>query len=295
MTILRATKAPNLINAPQQYTPQHHDQTYRELRVYFNVLDNATAALFGPRGGNYLTCSYGAFSSSVNQADGSTTTAYPITYNTVDFSNGVSYENRTASFTGTINDGTPPGAGTVLTVSAVASGTIYPGMILTGGSITANTRIVSQTSGTTGGVGVYVVGTSQERTSTSITGTVASKIVVDTAGIYNVQFSVQFVNTDGQIHDTDIWFRKNGVDIANSNSQFSVPNKHGGVDGHIIGALNFFVELTATDYIELMWATQNTGLTIQAIAAQTGPVRPATPSVIVTVSRVSDVVSDIYA
>jgi hypothetical protein len=44
-----------------------------------------------------------------------------------------------------------------------------------------------------------------------------------------------------------------------------------------------------------MWATQNTGLTIQAIAAQTGPVRPATPSVIVTVSRVSDVVSDIYA
>jgi len=180
-------------------------------------------------------------------------------------------------------------------VSAVASGTIYPGMILTGGSITANTRIVSQTSGTTGGVGVYVVGTSQERTSTSITGTVASKIVVDTAGIYNIQFSVQFVNTDNQIHDTDIWFRKNGVDIANSNSQFSVPNIHGGVDGHLIGALNFFVELAATDYIELMWATQNTGLTIQAIAAQVSPTRPATPSVIVTVARVSDVVSDIYA
>jgi hypothetical protein len=295
MAILRATKAPNLINAPQVYEVRHHDQIYRELRVYFNALDNATAALFGPRGGDYLTCSYGAFSSSVNQADGSTTTAYPITYDTTDFSSGVSYENRTASFTGTINDGTPPGAGTVLTVSAVSSGTIYPGMILTGGSITANTRIVSQTSGTTGGVGVYVVGTSQERTSTSITGTVASKIVVDTAGIYNVQFSVQFVNTDGQIHDTDIWFRKNGVDIANSNSQFSVPNSHGGVDGHLIGALNFFVELAATDYIELMWATQNSGLTIQAIAAQVSPTRPATPSVIVTVARVSDVVSPIYA
>lgn len=295
MATLRPSKAPNLINAPQTYDARYHDQYSREMRLYFNTLDNALQTLFGPRGGDYLTCSYGAFSSSVSQADGSTTTAYPITYNTVDFSNGVSYENRTASFTGTINDGTPPGAGTVLTVSAVASGTIYPGMILTGGSITANTRIVSQTSGTTGGVGVYVVGTSQERTSTSITGTVASKIVVDTAGIYNIQFSVQFVNTDGQIHDTDIWFRKNGVDIANSNSQFSVPNKHGSVDGHSIGALNFFVELAATDYIELMWATQNTGLTIQAIAAQVSPTRPATPSVIVTVARVSDVVSDIYA
>jgi hypothetical protein len=295
MAILRATKAPNLINAPQAYVAYHFDQFSRELRVYFNALDNALQALFGPRGGDYLTCSYGAFSSSVSQGDGSTTTAYPITYDTTDFSSGVSYENRTASFTGTINDGIPPGAGTVLTVSAVASGTIYPGMILTGGSITANTRIVSQTSGTTGGVGVYVVGTSQERTSTAITGTVASKIVVDTAGIYNIQFSVQFVNTDGQIHDTDIWFRKNGVDIANSNSQFSVPNKHGSVDGHSIAALNFFVELAATDYIELMWATQNTGLTIQAIAAQVSPTRPATPSVIVTVTRVSDVVSDIYA
>lgn len=295
MPVLRATKAPNLINAPQQYMAQHHDQTYRELRVYFNVLDNATAALFGPRGGDYLTCSYGAFSSSVSQADGSNTTAYPLTYDTVDFSNGVSYENRTASFTGTIDDGAPPGAGTVLTVSAVASGTIYPGMILTGGTITAGTRIVSQTSGTTGGVGVYVVNTSQERTSTAITGTVASKIVVDTAGIYNIQFSVQFVNTDTQIHDTDIWFRKNGVDIANSNSQFSVPNSHGGIDGHIIGALNFFVQLVATDYIEIMWATRNTATTIQAIAAQVSPTRPATPSVIVTVSRVSDVVSDIYA
>ena len=295
MPILRATKAPNLINAPQAYVAYHFDQFSRELRVYFNTLDNALQALFGPRGGDYLTFSYGSFSSTVNQADGSTTTAYPLTYDTTDYSAGVSYENRTATFTGTINDGTPPGAGTVLTVSAVASGTIYPGMILTGGSITAGTRIVSQTSGTTGGVGVYVVGTSQERTSTAITGTVASKIVVEADGVYNVQFSVQFVNTSASIHDTDIWFRKNGTDIPNSNSQFSVPNSHGGIDGHIIGALNFFVELAVGDYIEIMWATTSSTTTIQAIAAQTGPVRPATPSVIVTVARVSDVVSDIYA
>jgi hypothetical protein len=66
-----------------------------------------------------------------------------------------------------------------------------------------------------------------------------------------------------------------------------VPNRHGGTDGHLIGALNLFIDLAADEYIELMWATTNASTTIQYIAAQTGPVRPATPSVILTVSIAS--------
>ena len=52
-------------------------------------------------------------------------------------------------------------ATTNLTVSAVGSGTLYAGMYITGAGVTAGTYIISQTSGTTGGVGVYVVSTSQ--------------------------------------------------------------------------------------------------------------------------------------
>lgn len=111
-----------------------------------------------------------------------------------------------------------------------------------------------------------------------------SRITTTSYGIYNVQFSFQFTNTDTQIHDIDIWFRKNGTDIANSNSQFSVPNSHGGVPGHLIAAMNFWVELSANDYFEIMWNTSSTQVTIEQIPAQTGPVRPATPSAIVTVS-----------
>ena len=104
------------------------------------------------------------------------------------------------------------------------------------------------------------------------------------------------MNTDTQIHDIDVWFRKNGVlsstaDLANSNSQYSIPNKHGGVDGHLIGALNFFIDLAAGDYIEIMWHTTNTACTIQALAAVaasgTTPAIPATPSVIATMAYVS--------
>jgi hypothetical protein len=225
---------------------------------------------------------YGSFYSLANQPDGSSTTAFPIVYDTTQFSSGVRIEDRTAVFTASIGP-----ASTTMTVTAITSGPIYPGMVLTGTGVTAGTYIVSQTTGTDGSTGTYVVSASQTVASTTITGTCKSKIIADKAGVYNVQFSVQFVNTSAQIHDTDIWMRKNGTDVADSNSQFSIPNQHGGVDGHLIAALNLFIDMAANDYIELMWHTADTATTIQFIAAQTGPVRPATPSVIVTVSLAS--------
>ncbi len=84
-------------------------------------------------------------------------------------------------------------------------------------------------------------------------------------GIYNLQFSAQLVNTDSQIHDIDIWFRKNGTNIAGSNSRYSVPNSHGGVDGHMIAALNFFIELNANDYK----GTKTDGIKIRGTGAAT--------------------------
>jgi hypothetical protein len=294
MSTLRATKAPNLINAPRVYEAGYYDQTYRELRTYFNTLDNATAALFGIRGGDYLDFSYGSFYDTTDQLDGSITTAYHVRLNTTAASNGISITNKQAVFTGTIDDGTPPGAGTVLTVSAVASGTIYEGMTLSGTGVTANTRITAFGTGT-GGTGTYTVGTSQEVLSTTITGVLPSQITVVDAGLYNVQFSIQFTNSGANAHAASVWFRKNGTNIADSNSEFSIPAKHGATDGRLIAALNFFAELAAGDYLELMWAAQDSGINITYLAAQTSPTRPATPSVILTVARVSDVLVPVYA
>ena len=92
-------------------------------------------------------------------------------------------------FTGSI-------ATTTLTVSAMTSGTIRLGMVLTGTGLSADTHVVSQTSGTPGGAGVYVINPSQTVASTTITGTVKSRIQVDSAGAYNIQFSLQLTNTD---------------------------------------------------------------------------------------------------
>jgi hypothetical protein len=223
---------------------------------------------------------YGSFYSTANQPDGSTTTAYPLLYDTTQFSKNVTIEDRTAVFTASI-------ATTTMTVTAITSGPIYPGMVITGTGVTAGTRIVSQLTGTDGSTGTYQVSVSQTVASTTITGTCKSKVRCEIAGTYNIQFSVQMVNTDNNIHDIDVWMRKNGVDVPDSNSQFSVPNRHGSIDGHLIGALNLFIDLAADEYIELMWATTDTSTTIEYIAAKTGPVRPATPSVILTVSIAS--------
>ena len=123
----------------------------------------------------------------------------------------------------------------------------------------------------------------------------SSQIIVRSAGVYNIQFSIQFNYTDTQIQDVDVWFRKNGSDVAGSNSKFSVPNSHGGVDGHLIASLNFYIQLAAGDYVQLMWCTSSTLVTIEHLAAQTTPTRPSTPSVIVTVNKVDESsTSDIY-
>ena len=113
------------------------------------------------------------------------------------------------------------------------------------------------------------------------------KIKVDYSGLYNLQFSIQFVNTDTQIQDIDIWIRKNGSDVAGSNSKFSVPNSHGGTPGHIIAALNYYIELAKNDYVHLAWATTSTLVTVEQLAAQTSPTRPSTPSAIVTLQYLS--------
>ena len=113
------------------------------------------------------------------------------------------------------------------------------------------------------------------------------KIKVDYSGLYNVQFSIQFANDDSQIQDVDVWFKKNGSDVAGSNSKFSIDSKHGSVKGHLIASLNFNIELAKDDYVSLAWATTSTLVTVEHLAAQTTPTRPVTPSAIVTIQYLS--------
>jgi hypothetical protein len=152
---------------------------------------------------------YGAFQDSTTQSVASTTTAYAITFNTTDYTNGI-------------------------TLSS------------------------------------------------------SSHLNVSNSGLYNIQFSFQLSNLANSTEDIDIWFRKNGTDIAGSNSIFGLaPRKNSTDPYHVIASMNFFINLVSGDYVQIMWRASNTSCTIKAQGAQTSPTRPSTPSAIVTMNLVA--------
>ena len=116
---------------------------------------------------------------------------------------------------------------------------------------------------------------------------IGSKIKVTTAGIYNLQFSIQAQNTSVQLHDMSIWLKQNGTDITGSTGFISVPNSHGGIDGHGIYGWNYYLSMNADDYIQIYWSVTNAAVTIPFYAAATGPTRPSTQSVVATLTFVS--------
>lgn len=149
---------------------------------------------------------YGAFQDSTDQTAANTTTAYAVTFNTTDYSNGIYVSN-------------------------------------------------------------------------------SSRLNVRNYGIYNIQFSFQFKNTSNDGQDVDIWFRKNGTDVAASNSKFFLPaRKSTGDPSHLIAAMNYVLEMNANDYVQVMWRVSNTGVSLEHYPTDTSPTRPATPSTIITMS-----------
>jgi hypothetical protein len=201
---------PSLGLSAPVYSQDIQNQNNGILRLFFTKLTNVIGSLIGPAGGKYLNNPHGAFQDSTDQTAASTTTAYAVTFNTTDFSNGVT----------------------------MASG---------------------------------------------------SRITVASSGIWNLQFSLQYKNTSNDGQDVDIWFRKNGTNIDNSNSRFHLPTrKAAGDPSHLIAALNFFVSLVDNDYIEIMWCTTSTAVSLEHFDTSTSPTRPAVPSAIATMTFVSN-------
>jgi hypothetical protein len=195
---------------PEVYERRNLNENNGALNIFARKLTSVLGSLFGPRGGKFMNNPHGSFQDSTDQTAANTTTAYAVTFNTTDFSNGV--------------------------------------------TIASNSRI-----------------------------TVAD------SGIWNLQFSIQLTNTTNSSQDVDIWFRVNGTNAANSNSRFGfAPRKGAGDPYHTIAAMNYFLSLNATDYVEIMWRPTDTGVHIEQYAASASPTRPAVPSAIVTMSFVSN-------
>lgn len=120
-------------------------------------------------------------------------------------------------------------------------------------------------------------------TGTGVSVAASTQITFAAAGTYMLAPSIQFANSAGSDHDVTVWFRKNGVNIANSATVLTVPKSTDG--GAAVFSLSFFDTVTAGQYIEIMWLPENVAVTVDAIAA--GAIAPAIPSIICPVMRIA--------
>jgi hypothetical protein len=115
-----------------------------------------------------------------------------------------------------------------------------------------------------------------------------SKITVEYAGIYNLQFSVQLQNLDNAPQDVFIWLKQNDADITGSTGLVGLPaRKSAGVPFHDIKGWNYFLNMNAGDYVQIYWSTTSVDVTIQTYPASGTPTKPSTASIVATLSFVS--------
>ena len=276
---LNQVAAPNLPLAPVQYTPQYIDQLNNVLRLYFNRLDAILAQLkvgVGDIDGSGIRFSYGAFSdlayTTLNGGiNNSVTTITVVSTTGFPTAGQIRIESEVIIYTGTT-----PTTFTGCTRGARGSANVAHS---TGVAVTKIQSPVANTA-----VPMYMNTTDF---SNSVTLVDTTKLTAAKAGLYNLQWSGQFNNSDTTEHDLSVWLRINGVDVPASTGFVAVVSSHGGIDGHLIVGWNYYVQLNAGQYVEIWWSTTNEKLTLECYGPSTGPTRPSTASVVATLSFVS--------
>jgi hypothetical protein len=110
-------------------------------------------------------------------------------------------------------------------------------------------------------------------------GSPTSRIIVDSEGIYNFDTSFQLDKTSGGTAVFDFWFRLNGADVANSASRITIQ----GNNAEIFSSLNYFFDLKASDYVELMFSVTDLSVELKTFPAAVP--HPGIPSIILTVNN----------
>lgn len=114
-----------------------------------------------------------------------------------------------------------------------------------------------------------------------VRGTDTSRIIALESGLYNYKFSIQLVSTNSSSKEVYIWFRKNGIDIADSATRLTI----NGNKVYDVAAWDISVSMLPNDYFQIMWAVSDT--TVHIAAPSATAFCPAIPSVILNVTEVA--------
>jgi len=109
------------------------------------------------------------------------------------------------------------------------------------------------------------------------------KFVVSSSGDYQIVFSTIIDQSSGNNVSYELWFLKNGALVSNSNTRTVNAN----ATSEQVMCASFIIDLVTNDNVSLCWFADGAGGTLKAVAA-VGSIRPATPSIIVTVVKISE-------
>jgi hypothetical protein len=110
-----------------------------------------------------------------------------------------------------------------------------------------------------------------------------SQITIDEAGAYLITVSAITDDTAADGSHLELWLAVNNTNVANSNTIVQLPTK----TNEAILAVSFIYTFTAGQYFELVYRGDVTTVRFVATAAASSPTRPACPSIICTVNKIS--------
>lgn len=113
-------------------------------------------------------------------------------------------------------------------------------------------------------------------------GTPASRIVFAESGTYLLAFSAQITSTSSSTVEFRFWPRINGTDVAGSTIRANLHQN----DASFVVSRSAIFQMSAGDYLEVMWATNSTSGYLQAAPATA--YAPAAPSTSLSITRIRE-------
>ena len=117
-----------------------------------------------------------------------------------------------------------------------------------------------------------------------------SRIYFPTAGTYNIQWSGQFENVSNASQNIYVWLRINGTDIVGSTGYVSIAQRKSaspGDESHALVGWNYYLSFTAGQYLELMWSSSSTDVSLESYPVGINPARPSTAALILTAHQIA--------
>ena len=109
-----------------------------------------------------------------------------------------------------------------------------------------------------------------------------SRLTVASDGVYHVKTTLQLESTNASTKNVSVWLKKNGTDEVYSAHEYSIT----GTGKKDIANWDGFLTLSANDYVEVFWATDDTNIELHAHTASSP--RPAVAAASVTLSFASN-------